>query len=145
MFPDVTVFWVVFLILLTGLILNGLIVRPILRVMAEREGAVKSARELAESAAAQAKAATAEFEARTQAARNDIYREMDEKRRRALARRAELLGETRARVEAEIVAARDDPAGTGRGGARPAGAGRQRPCRRDRRARARPQGIVTAV
>jgi F-type H+-transporting ATPase subunit b len=105
-FPDVTVFWVVFLILLTGLILNGLIVGPILRVMAEREGAVKSARELAESAAAQAKAATAEFGARTQAARNDIYREMDEKRRRALARRAELLGETRARVEAEIVAAR---------------------------------------
>ena len=75
--------------------------------MAEREGAVKSARELAESAAAQARAATAEFEARTQAARSDIYREMDEKRRRALARRAELLAETRAKVEAEIGAARE--------------------------------------
>ena len=107
MFPDVTVFWVIFFIFLTGLIFNRLILRPILRVMAEREGAVKSARELAESAAAQAQAATAEFEARTQAARSEIYREMDEKRRRALARRAELLGETRVKVEGEISAARE--------------------------------------
>jgi len=106
-FPDITVFWVVFLILLTGVILNGLILKPVLRVMAAREGAVRSARELAESAATQARAATAEFEARTQAARSDIYRDMDEKRRRALARRADLLGETRARVEAEIIGARE--------------------------------------
>ena len=52
---------------------------------------MKSARDLAESAAAQARAAAAEFEARVQAARSEIYREMDEKRRRALARRADLL------------------------------------------------------
>lgn len=102
MFPDVTVFWVVFLILLTGVILNGLIVRPVLRVVQAREGAVKSARQLAESAAAQAQAATAEFESRTQAARAEIYREMDEKRRRALDRRAELLAQTRAEAEASI-------------------------------------------
>ena len=107
MFPDLTVFWVVFLILLTGVILNGLILKPVLRVVAAREGAVKSARELAESAAARARAATAEFESRTQAARSDIYREMDEKRRRALDRRAELLAETRVTVEAEIGAARE--------------------------------------
>jgi F-type H+-transporting ATPase subunit b len=106
-FPDVTVFWVVFLILLTGVILNGLILKPVLRVMADREGAVRSARELAESAAAQARAASAEFESRTQAARSEIYREMDEKRRRALARRADLLAETRSRVEAEIGTARE--------------------------------------
>jgi F-type H+-transporting ATPase subunit b len=106
-FPDVTVFWVIFFIFLTGMIFNGLILRPIMRVMAEREGAVKSARELAESAATQARAATAEFEARTQAARGEIYREMDEKRRHALARRAELLAGTRAQVETEIVQARE--------------------------------------
>jgi F-type H+-transporting ATPase subunit b len=106
-FPDVTVFWVVFLILLTGVILNGLILKPVLRVMADREGAGRSARELAESAAAQARAASAEFESRTQAARSEIYREMDEKRRRALARRADLLAETRSRVEAEIGTARE--------------------------------------
>lgn len=107
MFPDVTVFWAAFLVLLTGLILNGLIVRPLLRVMGQREDAVKSARDLAESAAAQARAAAAEFEARVQAARSEIYREMDEKRRRALARRADLLAETRVRVEAEILDARE--------------------------------------
>jgi F-type H+-transporting ATPase subunit b len=106
-FPDVTVFWVVLLILLTGVILNGLILKPVLRVMADREGAVRSARELAESAAAQARAATAEFETRTQAARAEIYREMDEKRRRALGRRADLLAQTRTSVEAEIVTARE--------------------------------------
>ncbi|HEY6362977.1 MAG TPA: hypothetical protein VIX63_17850 [Vicinamibacterales bacterium] len=107
MFPDVTVFWAAFLVLLTGLILNGLIVRPLLRVMGQREDAVKSARDLAESAAAQARAAAAEFEARVQAARSEIYREMDEKRRGALARRADLLAETRVRVEAEILDARE--------------------------------------
>ena len=106
MFPDATVFIVVFLILLTGLILNGLIIKPVLRVMQAREGAVKSARQLAESAAAQAQAATAEFDARTQAARGEIYREMDEKRRRALERRAELLAETRLSAESEIAVAR---------------------------------------
>jgi F0F1-type ATP synthase membrane subunit b/b' len=106
-FPDLTIFWVLFFILLTGLIFNGLILRPVLRVMSEREGAVKSARELAESAAAQARTATAELESRTQAAHSEIFREMDEKRRRALARRAELLAETRAKVETEIVQARE--------------------------------------
>jgi F-type H+-transporting ATPase subunit b len=105
-FPDVTVFWAAFLVLLTGLVLNGLIVKPLLRVMSQREGAVKSARDLAESAAAQARSAAAEFDARVQAARGEIYREMDEKRRRALARRADLLAETRTKVEAEISEAR---------------------------------------
>jgi F0F1-type ATP synthase membrane subunit b/b' len=79
----------------------------VLRVVNERQGAVKSARQLAESAASQAQAATAEFESRTQAARADIYREMDEKRRRALERRSELLGQTRAQVEQEIFEARE--------------------------------------
>ena len=107
MFPDLTVFWVIFFILLSGIILNGLILKPVLRVMNEREGAVKSARQLAESATSQAQAATAEFDARTQAARADIYREMDEKRRRALERRSELLAQTRAQVEQEILTARE--------------------------------------
>ncbi len=105
MFPDVTVFWVIFLIVLAGVILNGLIITPVLRVMQTREGAVKSARQLAESAAAQAQAATAEFESRTQAARGEIYREMDEKRRRALERRADLLAQTRSEAEEVLLQA----------------------------------------
>jgi F0F1-type ATP synthase membrane subunit b/b' len=101
-FPDLTVFWVVFLILLTGIILNGLIIRPVLRVVHEREGAVTSARQLAETAAARAEVATAEFESRTQAARAEIYREMDESRRRALERRVTLLAQTRQEAEMSI-------------------------------------------
>lgn len=102
MFPDATVFWVVLLVLLTGLVLNGLIVRPLLRVMHQRASAVKSARELAESAAAQARRSSADFDTRMRAARAEIYGEMDEKRRRALERRAELLARTRAEAEAAI-------------------------------------------
>ena len=102
MFPDLTVFWVIFLVLLTGVILNALVLSPLQRVMHQRQSAVKSARQLAESASAQAQAAAAEFEARTQAARSEIYREMDDKRRRALERRAELLARTRAEAEAAI-------------------------------------------
>lgn len=102
MFPDLTVFWVIFFVLLTGSILNRLIVRPVLAIMQDRDTAVRSSREMAESAATRAAAATAEFEAKTQAARAEIYREMDDKRHRALERRSELLARTRAEAEAEI-------------------------------------------
>ncbi len=102
MFPDVTVLWALFLVLLAGVMLNGLIVAPLKKVMDAREQAVKSARELAESAASQAQAASADFSARIQAARDEIYREMEEKRRQALDRRAQLLAATRAEAEAEI-------------------------------------------
>lgn len=107
MFPDATVFWVVLLVLLTGLVLNGLIVRPLLRVMQQRASAVRSARELAESAATQARKSSSDFDTRMRAARAEIYREMDEKRRRALERRAELLARTRAEVQASIRSATD--------------------------------------
>ena len=102
MFPDLTVFWVIFFVLLTGSILNRLIVRPVLAIMQDRDAAVRSSREKAESAATQAAAATAGFDAKTQAARAEIYREMDEKRHRALWRRSELLARTRSEAEAEI-------------------------------------------
>jgi len=107
LFPDATVFWVVLLVLLTGLVLNSLIVRPLLQVMQLRASAVKSARDLAESAATQARRASSDFDTRMRAARAEIYREMDEKRRRAMERRAELLARTRAEAEASIRSATD--------------------------------------
>ena len=99
---DLTLFWVIFFVLLTGVALNSLIVGPLLRVMQERATAVKSASQLAESAAQKVQAATAEFEAQLQAARSEVYREMDEKRRVALERRAELLAQARAEAEHSI-------------------------------------------
>jgi F-type H+-transporting ATPase subunit b len=100
-----SVLWVIFFVLLLTVILDRLLFKPILRVIEERERAIKSARELAERSATEAKAATAEFERKTAEARGEIYRQMDEMRRASLAERSEILTRTRAEVEAEVAAA----------------------------------------
>jgi F-type H+-transporting ATPase subunit b len=100
--PDLSVIWVIFFVLLLTIVLDRLLFKPILRVMGEREAAIRSARELAERSASEARAATAEFEQKTAAARADIYRQMDEMRRTATAERAETLARTRAEAEAQI-------------------------------------------
>src|SRR5690242_15181687 len=75
--------------------------------MNQREGAIKSARDLAESSRAKAQAAIDEFESKTRAARGEVYAQMEEKRRAALDRRAEILSATRAEVEQTTTAATD--------------------------------------
>jgi F-type H+-transporting ATPase subunit b len=97
--PDLSVVWVILLVLLLIGVLNRLLLRPMTRVMADRDGAIRSARELAEASQARAQAATEELDARTRAARGDVYRQMDEKRRDALERRAQLVADTRSEVE----------------------------------------------
>jgi F-type H+-transporting ATPase subunit b len=103
--PDLSVLWVIFFVLLLATILNGLLFKPLIRVMAAREAAVASARQLAERAATQARAASDEFDARTREARAEVYRQMEEARRAALERRTELLAETRGQAEASIAEA----------------------------------------
>lgn len=105
MLPDLSVLWVIFFVLLLTVILDRLLFKPILRTVAERERAITSARELAERSATEAKAATAEFDRRTAEARGEIYRQMDEMRRAALAERADILSRTRAEAEADVAAA----------------------------------------
>jgi F-type H+-transporting ATPase subunit b len=100
--PDLSVVWVIVLVLTLSVILDRLLLRPTTRVMQEREGAIRSARELAEASRARAQAAADEFEARTRAARGDVYRQMDEKRRAALERRAALVADTRREVEQSL-------------------------------------------
>jgi F-type H+-transporting ATPase subunit b len=103
--PDLSVFWVIFFVLvLTGL-LNTLLFKPLLRVMGEREQAIRSARELAERSAADARAATAEFDEKTAIARSEIYKQMDEMRKVAHAERTETLARTRVEAEAEVARA----------------------------------------
>jgi len=97
--PDLSVLWVIAFVLLLSVLLDRLLLRPITQVMSEREGAIHSARELAESSRAKAQAAADELEARTRAARADIYRHMEDKRRAALDRRMALVAETREQVE----------------------------------------------
>jgi F-type H+-transporting ATPase subunit b len=96
--PDLSVLWVIGFVLVAVGVCNGLIFRPLLRAMRERERAIAEARGLADKAAAAAAAAAAEFEAKTTAARAEIYREMDQTRRAALAMREELLAATRTDV-----------------------------------------------
>ena len=105
MIPNLSVLWVIFFVLLLTVILDRLLFRPLLRTIAQRETAIRSARELAERSANEARAATAEFEQRTSVARAEIYKQMDEMRRAAMAERADILAATRAEAEAGIAAA----------------------------------------
>jgi F-type H+-transporting ATPase subunit b len=100
--PDLSVLWVIFFVLVSVWVVNALILKPVLRVMNEREQAITSARALAERAAAEAAAGVAEFEARTTAARAEVYREMDKVRRDALATREQVLASTKQDVEQSV-------------------------------------------
>jgi F-type H+-transporting ATPase subunit b len=103
--PDLSLFWVIFFVLVLTGVLNRLLFKPLQRVMATREAAIRSARELAERAAADARTATAEFDRKTSMARAEIYQQMDEMRKTALNERAEIVATTRAEAEAEVARA----------------------------------------
>lgn len=103
MIPDLSVGWVIVFVLVLSVVLDRLLFRPVMRVMSEREGAIRSARELAESSRARAQSASDELEAKTRSARAEIYRQMEEKRRAALDRRAEIVANTRREVERSMV------------------------------------------
>jgi len=100
---DLSVAWVIVFLLVLSVVLNRLLLRPVMRVMSEREGAIRSARELAESSRARAQSASDELEAKTRSARAEVYRQMEEKRRAALDRRAEIVANTRRDMERSMV------------------------------------------
>ena len=103
--PDITVLWVVGFLLLCTYLLNTLVFQPILRVIDQRAGAVRGARELADSAAQKATAAAAEYDQKLNTARAEVYGQMDDMRKAALDKRAEVLASTRATVEQELTTA----------------------------------------
>jgi F-type H+-transporting ATPase subunit b len=105
MTPDLSTLWVVFFLLLCTVLLNTLIFKPILQVVDQRSGAVRDARELAESAARKAADASAQYDRTLNAARAEVYKQLDDTRRAALEKRAALLSQTRAEVEQESHAA----------------------------------------
>jgi len=100
--PDISAVWVVGFLLLCTYLLNTLVFKPILRVIEERTTAVRSAKELADSAARKATAAAAEYDQKLHAARTEVYRQMDDMRKSALDKGAALLASTRATVEHEL-------------------------------------------
>jgi F-type H+-transporting ATPase subunit b len=100
--PDLSALWVIGFLLTCTFLLNTLVFQPILRVIAARLQAVADARDLAQSASDRATAAATEYNQTLNAARSDVYRQMDDKRRGALDRRAALLADTRATVQREL-------------------------------------------
>jgi F0F1-type ATP synthase membrane subunit b/b' len=105
--PDLSVVWVIFFVLLLTVLMDRLLVRPLTHVMKEREGAIRSARDLAEASRARAQAASNELESKTRGARADVYRQMDESRREALDRRSHVVAETRAEVDRSLSEAKE--------------------------------------
>ena len=57
LFPDLSVLWVIFFVLLLTILLDRLLFRPLQRVMDQRAESTRSARELAERSASEARAA----------------------------------------------------------------------------------------
>lgn len=106
MIPDLSLLWIVFFVLLLAGILDRLLLRPVNRVVAARREAIAGARQLAAESANRAQAAADEFDTRTQAARAELYKQMDERRRQALDRRSAVLARTRESVEQELANAK---------------------------------------
>lgn len=102
MIPDLSALWVIGLLLTCTFLLNTLIFQPILRVIEARLNAVADARALAQAASERATAATTEYNQTLNAARSEVYRQMDDTRRAALEARAAVVGQTRATVEREL-------------------------------------------
>ncbi len=105
MIPDITTLYVVGFLLTCVVLLNALVFKPILQIIDQRTDAVRGAKELAESAAQKAAAASAEYDQNLNTARAEVYRQMDDMRRAALDRRAALLASTKATVEQELATA----------------------------------------
>lgn len=102
MIPDLSVLWVIALLLTCVVVVNNLIFKPILAVSESRARAVRDARELAASAARKAAAASEQFDRTLASARGDVYKQMDDARRAALDKRAVLLADTKREVEASL-------------------------------------------
>jgi F-type H+-transporting ATPase subunit b len=105
MLPNLSVLWVIFFILVLTFVVDRLLLKPVLGVIRRREEAIESARALARRSATEAQAAAEEFDRKTAVARAEMYREMDEMRRVALGRRAEILALTRTEAEAQVAEA----------------------------------------
>ena len=96
---DLSVFWVIALVLVLAWTLDRTLIKPLTRVMQDREQAIASARELAESATQRAATAAREFEEKRAEARADIFKQMDKMRQDLLVHREDIL--QKARIEAD--------------------------------------------
>ena len=95
MLPDLSVLWVIVLVLALTFVVQRFLFGPLLHVMHAREGAVAKAQALAAEAGRRAATAASEYDAQVQAARNDLYRQMETVRGEALTRSAAVVAQAR--------------------------------------------------
>jgi F-type H+-transporting ATPase subunit b len=93
--PDLSVLWVILLVLTLTFIVQRFLFGPLLRVMHERESATAKAQALAAEAGRRAAAATADYDSQMSAARNEVYRQMESVRREALERSTAFVAKAR--------------------------------------------------
>jgi F-type H+-transporting ATPase subunit b len=99
-----TVIFVFFLLV----ILERWFFRPLLAILKQREDATVGALERAREQAAETEAKAREYEARFQAARQEVYRLREADRRAALAERESALARTREEAELRLARAEAD-------------------------------------
>lgn len=105
MIPDLSTLWVIVFVVLLTVILDRVLLRPLTQVMQQREGAIRSAHDAAETSRVRAQSASDEFEGKVHSARAEVYRQMDDTRRAALERRAAVVADTRREVEQSTIEA----------------------------------------
>src|SRR4029453_2094871 len=98
--PDLSVLWVIVLVLALTFIVQRFFFGPLLHVMRAREGAVTKAQALAAEADRRAQTATADYDAQMSEARNEVYRQMETVRREALGRSAAFVAQARQEADA---------------------------------------------
>jgi F-type H+-transporting ATPase subunit b len=94
------------LVVLLHFYLKFIFFKPLERVLRERYDATEGARKLAETSLAKASDKAAEYEAALRLARNEIYKELEQLRRKLQEERTASVHESRSRAEAAITEAK---------------------------------------
>jgi F-type H+-transporting ATPase subunit b len=100
-----------FIVLFLHVYLKRVFFKPLARVLAERNEATEGARKRAAEALDRASRKTAEYEEQIRQARNEIYREQEEQRRRWREEQAAQVLATRRGTEEQVARAKADLAG----------------------------------
>jgi F-type H+-transporting ATPase subunit b len=92
----------ILLLLLLHFYLKAMLFRPLAKILKDRDALTKGARQTAEESLASAERKTAEYEAKLQEARGEVYREQEEIRRKWLAEQGEQIERGRERTAATV-------------------------------------------
>jgi F-type H+-transporting ATPase subunit b len=100
-----------FLVLLLHQYLRAVFFKPMARILAERSEATEGARRKAAESLQRAEAKVAAYDESLRAARNDLYREQEEVRRKWRDQQTAQIADARAKADAMVKAAKSQLAG----------------------------------